>query len=247
MMKISRYMLVLAVALLLTSALVYLVAYDLFGRADEIEFWLLMETAFVPIQVLLVGLVLDRLLALQARHQRLRKMNMVIGTFFSELGTRLLGDLVAALENRAEVTPVLGIRGDWSAAHYQRALDQARHLEYRVNPDALDLPVLRQTLTAQRGMLVMLLANPNLMEHERFTDLLWAVFHLMEELQARPSFADLPKSDRDHLAGDANRVLSHLAVEWLHYCHHLHQSYPYIHSILVRTQPLQDAPSAIVK
>jgi len=27
-----------------------------------------------------------------------------------------------------------------------------------------------------------LLGNPNLLEHDSFTDLLWAVFHLMEEL-----------------------------------------------------------------
>jgi hypothetical protein len=240
-------MLVLAVALLLASGLVCLIAYDLFGKAEEIEFWLLMETAFLPIQVLLVGLILERLLARHDRRQRLRKMNMVIGVFFSELGTRLLGDLAASLDNRAAVTDVIGIAGNWSEAEYRRALDRARTLEFAVNMDRLDLAALKDSLAAKRDLLVLLLANPNLLEHERFTDLLWAVSHLAEELAARPLLADLPKSDRDHLAGDVRRVLQHLSVEWLHYCRHLAQVYPYIHSIIVRTQPLQESPSAIVK
>ena len=148
-MKPSRYILLLAVALLLTSALVCLVAYDIYGKADEIGFWLLMETAFLPIQVLLVGLIIERLLARHERRQRLHKMNMVIGVFFTELGTHLLGDLAASLDNRAAVVEALGIRGDWSPANYHRALERARALEYRVNLDALDLPVLKQVLAAQ--------------------------------------------------------------------------------------------------
>jgi hypothetical protein len=245
-MRPSRYLVLLAVALVLTSALVCLVAYDIFGRAEEIGFWLLMETAFVPIQVLLVGLILERLLARHERRQLLHKMNMVVGVFFSELGTRLLGDLTAAVANRAEVQPHLDVRADWQAADFHRAIEQSARRGYQIDLARLDLEALKSLLAEKRGLVVMLLANPNLMEHERFTDLLWAVSHLMEELAARPMLADLPKPDADHLAGDVRRVYERLVGEWLRYGRHLQHAYPYIFSLMVRTHPLQDRPSATV-
>ena len=51
-----------------------------------------------------------------------------------------------------------------------------------------------------------LLENPNLMEHERFTDLLWAVLHVEEELEARTSLADLWPADEAHLELDVRRA-----------------------------------------
>ncbi len=35
-------------------------------------------------------------------------------------------------------------------------------------------------------------------------------------------------------------------AEWLCYCEHLRQRYPYIFSIVVRTHPLQEHPDATV-
>lgn len=43
-----------------------------------------------------------------------------------------------------------------------------------------------------------LLENPQLFEHDRFTDLLHAVFHLADESNARESFIDLPTTDYNH-------------------------------------------------
>ena len=85
------------------------------------------------------------------------------------------------------------------------------------------------------------------MEHDRFTDLLWAVSHLLEELTARSSLEGLPPADLAHLASDIRHFYSLLAVEWLLYCRHLQKAYPYMFSLVVRTHPLQPNPSAIVR
>ena len=82
-----------------------------------------------------------------------------------------------------------------------------------------------------------LLGNPNLLEHESFTDLLWAVFHLAEELGSRDRVSSLPESDREHLAGDIRRVNVLLSLEWLAYMQHLQEDYPYLFSLAVRTNP----------
>jgi hypothetical protein len=82
-----------------------------------------------------------------------------------------------------------------------------------------------------------LLENQNLLEHERFTDVLWATFHLLEELMARPEFAGLPKSDLDHLAGDMRRAYQNILCQWIDYMRHLKTAYPYLFSLALRTNP----------
>jgi hypothetical protein len=56
----------------------------------------------------------------------------------------------------------------------------------------------------------------------RFTDLLWAVFQIMEELGMREeSLEHLPEADYLHRACDVKRAYSHIAIEWLAYALHL--------------------------
>ena len=245
-MKRYLRLILVAVALVAASAAVYTLHYAFFHDAHHIWIYLVGDIAFVPIEVLLVAVVIERLLAHRDRRALLEKMNMVIGTFFSELGTDLLGELTGALADREAVVDVLSVNGDWTAARYRRTLKGVETLEIRIDPDRLDLARLSERLASQRGMLVRLLANPNLLEHEAFTDLLWAVFHLADELAARPTLADLPEADRTHLAGDVRRVYRRLAAQWLRYCEHLQKAYPYIFSIVVRTHPLQPNPSPTV-
>ena len=89
-----------------------------------------------------------------------------------------------------------------------------------------DLPAMKAFLLGKRGFLLGLLENQNLLEHDEFTDLLWAVFHLTEELDARQRLEGLPQSDLDHLAGDTRRVFFSLTREWLRYMEHLRNDYP---------------------
>jgi len=91
-----------------------------------------------------------------------------------------------------------------------------------------------------------LLQNPNLLEHDEFTDLLWAVCHLTEELEAREILRDLPRYDLKHLEGDIQRAFSLLVREWLSYMQHLRRHYPYIYSLSVRTNPFNPTANPVV-
>jgi hypothetical protein len=65
-------------------------------------------------------------------------------------------------------------------------------------------------LRGKRHFLLSLLGNPNLLEHESFTDLLWAVFHLADELTHRQDLSQMEETDLRHLHGDIHRVYNHL-------------------------------------
>jgi hypothetical protein len=127
-----------------------------------------------------------------------------------------------------------------------RAAQFARSLDCKFELELVDRAALKKHLVSQRHFVLRLLENPNLMEHERFTDLLWAVHHLEEELQMRTTLTDLVPADEAHLEVDARRAFNALVAEWLVYVQHLKSDYPYLFSMVVRTHPFQETPSPIV-
>lgn len=245
-MKRHRYIILSAILLIAISVLLYLLHYLIFLDPHHIFIYMLGDLAFLPIEVFLVVVIIEKLLESHEKNSMLKRLNMVIGTFFSELGTHLLGDITQFVENMDEVRDKLAIKNDWSEQDYKNALSFVQTFDFRINQNKLNLNVLRDRLGANRDLLVMLLANPNLLEHVSFTDLLWAIFHLMEELGAREKLDDIPQADFEHITGDIKRVYSRLIGEWIRYCKHLQDMYPYMFSFVVRTHPLQDNPCATV-
>ncbi len=106
---------------------------------------------------------------------------------------------------------------------------------------------MRSFLIEKNDFLLRLLENPNLLEHEAFTDLLRSVFHLTEELTARKDFEKLPISDFEHLAGDIKRAYILLVHQWLDYMKYLKNNYPYLFSLAMRTNPFDQEISPVVK
>jgi len=118
---------------------------------------------------------------------------------------------------------------------------------YNIDSKRGDLENIKNFLKEKRQFLLNLLENPNLLEHESFTNLLWAVFHLTDELTHRRSLNGLPETDYQHLAEDIKRAYHLLIIEWLYYMKHLKANYPYLFSLAVRTNPFDANASVEVK
>src|SRR5208283_4661897 len=89
-MKQKRWYILLAGSLILLSSACYLVQIAVFRRARDTFFYMLQDIAFVPIQVLFVTLIINELMSRREKLSMIKKMNMVVGVFFSEVGTGLL-------------------------------------------------------------------------------------------------------------------------------------------------------------
>ena len=94
--------------------------------------------------------------------------------------------------------------------------------------------------------LLTMFANPSLLENSRFTSMLWAVYHLMDEIINREDLSALPPSDLKHIAGDMERAYRLLVVEWLYYMDHMKNKYPYLFSLAVRKNPFFEKKSVVV-
>jgi di/tricarboxylate transporter len=81
-MKNRRWQVLLSVGLVLLTAGLYGLHYFIFRDARHIFIYLLGDIAFLPVEVLFVTLIINRLLSRRDRRIKLNKLNMVIGTFF---------------------------------------------------------------------------------------------------------------------------------------------------------------------
>lgn len=246
MKKRSSWQVWFGIALVVLAVASYTIQYLLFRhRGEELVFLLFQDLAFVPIQVLLVTLVLEQLLSFKEKKAMLNKLNMVIGAFFSEIGNELLRYFPELVTVTDEMTRDLVVQMNWTTRDFDEAVRRARSFDFTVETKPPVLADMKTFLMERRGFMLGLLENQNLLEHESFTDQLWAVFHLTEELAHRSSLDDLPVSDYAHINGDIKRVYLSLIGEWLAYLQHLKSDYPYLFSLALRLNPFD--PRAAVE
>ena len=237
----------LGLLLLVLSIVFYLLHYAIFRDAHHIFIYLAGDIAFVFIEVLLVTLIIHQILNQKERRSRLEKLNMVIGAFFSEVGMILLA-LFSDFDPRLDsIRKELVVTNDWSEKEFSKVNKRLKSYDYGVRIRKINLEHLRDFLLEKRDFLLRLLENPNLLEHEYFTDLLQAVFHLAEELAKREDVRQLPDTDYEHLAGDIKRAYTFLVHQGLDYMKHLKDNYPYLFSLAMRTNPFDQNASVIIK
>ncbi len=103
-MRLRRWQAEIAATLILLAIVVYVARWLLFSSEslhNEMLRYLVDDIAFLFIQVLLVSMLVDGLMQRRARDQMLKKLNMIIGAFYTECGTDLLGR-IARLDGTLE-------------------------------------------------------------------------------------------------------------------------------------------------
>ena len=237
----------LGVALVALSIVGYFIHYAIFRDVHHIFLYLIGDIAFVFLEVLMVTLIIHELLSRQEKRVRMEKLNMVVGAFFSEVGTNLLRLLSEWDTGLGATREQLHVTTLWTEEQFDRVALSMKGHSYLVNPASMDVGELRGLIAGKAEFLLRLMENPNLLEHERFTHLLMATFHLEEELVARTKEGELPESDVRHLAGDVDRVYGQLARFWLDYMKYLKANYPYLFSLAVRMNPFDQCASPVVR
>jgi hypothetical protein len=177
----------------------------------------------------------------------LKKLNMVIGAFFSEIGNDILKYFISFDKNSESLSESFKISAAWTEKDFKNAALSVNSHDSRVISTGNDIENLKQFMGERRMFLMTMISNPNLMEHESFTELLWSVFHLADELSKRENIQNLSAHDIEHLNFDIKRAYILLVNEWLSYMKHLKEDYPYLYSLAVRTNPFNKNPKAEIE
>lgn len=237
----------LGIFLVATSVVIYTIKFMFLGDPENTYYYVFNALGFLPINVLLVTLILNQLLSIRAKRDKLEKLNMVIGTFFSEVGTNLLVWISDHDKNLASIKSDLVVGNDWSDRDFAEVQKRLSRYSYGVEIEPAELATLKDFLMTRRDFLLRLLENPMLLEHERFTEVLRAVFHLADELERRKNLEEIPETDLIHLTGDIDRVYQMLIRSWLDYMRYLKNNYPYLFSLAMRTNPFDETASPVVR
>ena len=228
----------LGITLAAASAALFVLHYLVFRDLHHLGIFTLHDIAFLPLEVLIVTLILHALLEQRQHSELMQKLNMIISAFFSEVGIDLLKHL-AALDNDPEsLARRFDLDASWDDKRLKQASAEAASGTYKLSPTHESIQAMHDFLCEKRQFLLGLLENQSLLENERFTDALWAVFHLGDELGRRTDIDSLPESDVAHLAGDMERAYGRMISEWFEHLRHLKVRYPYLYSLAVRSNPL---------
>lgn len=236
----------LGAVLLALSIVFYCIHYLIFRDSHHIWLYLIGDIAFVFIEVLMVTIIIHRVLETKERKARIDKMNMSIGAFFSEVGTPLLKTLSALDSGMKRIQEKMAVEHEDAAKQFLTVSTALKNHTFSIEVERTNWNEMKSFLSSKRGFMLGLLQNQNLLEHESFTDTLWAIFHLTEELEARESFDNAPETDIKHLCGDITRIYSQLAAQWTAYLQHLKKAYPYLFSLAIRKNPFSGNLTAVV-
>jgi hypothetical protein len=247
MKKVFSWTLNVSLVFIAASALTYTIHYLIFRDTHHIFIYMIGDFGFLFIDVLLVVLFVERILSRRDKRNMMNKLNMVIGTFFSEFGLEFLKRFSIFVNNSEQLAKKMIITSQWGNKEFKNAISAAGDFSYDIKIDKDKLCELRDFLISKRTFLLQLLENPNLLEHDSFTDLLWAVFHLTEELAFREDkLKELPKADYNHLALDLQRAYSQITSSWVAYMGHMKDSYPFLFSLAARINPMDPNASPII-
>lgn len=238
----------LAIFLAFLAAALYYLRWVFFSTASfhsEMLRFFLGDFAFLFLQVLVVTVFLETYLKRREERAKRQKLNMIIGAFFSETGFELFGDIAhtdAASEMlRISASP----QPDWTHKDFEQARAAMSTHVPQIEPTTEQLAEINALLKERKKSLLALLTNQALLDHESFTDLLWSISHLTDELAARHAFDSLPEKDILHLSVDIERTYGILGITWLDYLEHLQDRYPYLYSLAIRNNPLN--PHCVVE
>ena len=241
-----------SILMVILIIIIYGSNYLVLGDAEHIISYIWTHLGFIPVDILIVAFLLDEIIEKKEKEAMLEKLDMLMSTFFSEVGNELISQLSAANKYKASTENLKSIK-NWEDKDYENKLNELKNSQVDFSADiALEnreefLENLRSLLSSKREFIINLINNPNLLEKEEFTGLINAILHLDEELEHRTDLALVNDTDFGHLNGDMNRVYNKLVYEWVYYLRYLNKHYPYMIALIIRTNPFDEDAEVYVK
>lgn len=240
-MKKYKFVIETGAILVLLSAALYFINYLIFGDLHQILKAFAEELAFMPVYVFITAVIAERLLARKEKLDLERKMNALVGTFFSEMGNDLIKIMIKLDLNfdkiREEFSDISKL--DDERGKYMKGI-LLEH-EAGIKNTSGDLKEIREYVLSKKDFMLTLLSNVSLIEKDEFSDLLLSVNHLIEEFKLRGDLATYSKPDIVHMHNDIERAYKHLIREWINYMIYLNREYPYLYNLAVRANPFVTA------
>jgi len=224
------------VILTLSSAAIYAIQNLIFHHPQDTFFYMFQDVAFIPVQVVIVTFIINRLLNVMEQQKKNKKINVIISTFFTEAGMSIMTAMSEFNRNQADLNKFIKIN-DLKKTNESKVKGAVASFKCDIYAEPEKLGKLAALLAEKKSFMLSLLENSNLLEHDSFTDMIWAVFHVADELQNRGDLRKLPPADISHLSNDILRAYPALIQEWIGYMAYLRDEYPFLYEAAKKRSP----------
>lgn len=241
-----------SILMIILIIVIYGSNYLVLGDGEHIISYVWTHLGFIPVDILVVAFLLDEIIERKEKEAMLEKLDMLMSTFFSEIGNELISQLSSANKYKTNTENLKSIK-NWDDKDYENKLKELKDTDVEfqadISPENREefLRNLNELLTSKREFIINLINNPNLLEKEEFTGLINAILHLDEELEHRKDLSLVTDADFAHLNGDMHRVYNKLIHEWVYYLRYLNKHYPYMIALIIRTNPFDEDAEVYVK
>ncbi|MBQ0079753.1 MAG: hypothetical protein KBS66_07690 [Eubacterium sp.] len=212
-----------SIVLVVLSAVIYGLQLAIFHDPTTTVFYIFQDFAFLPISIALATLVVGYILEERDQRARMQKTRMLTSAFFTDLGRDLLIKLIGVTECTEELAQMM--EEEHSGKNTLKELEE---LNIKIHFDKFFVAELKEMLEAHWNVMMVSSSNPMLLDHEEFTDMIWAIFHIRDEMNRR-DIDNLSTGNCRHLEGDAARVMELLLSNWIHHLDYVKAEYPYFY------------------
>jgi len=246
-MNRKQFTLLVIGLLVVFSAVFFVVQLTIFDNVHEALFLLFQDLLFLPIHILFITFIVDRMIHNRAKRSRQNQLHIVICAFFSEIGNDSIAVLNKYILGLERIKAELGVSEDWEDKDFDEAASKISRLSLKAQYHLRDAQKLQHDLPHKKRYLLEMFNNPSMLENNQFTEMLWALYHLIDEIGHIEAKNGLPSADIKHLGEDISRAYSLLLHEWIFYLKHLKNFYPYMFTTAVRKNPFADKPVTIAQ
>ena len=102
-----------AIVMLIIASIFFVSRIIVLGDPEEVVAYLWKQIGFIPVNILIVALLLDGIMSKKEREAILEKLDMLMGTFFTEIGNDLISEISKANKNKSKTKDLKSIK-NWT-------------------------------------------------------------------------------------------------------------------------------------
>lgn len=159
MSKQKKEFLMIGIGLIGLSLVLHYVHYLIFQDLHHTLIFLFADIAFIPMEVFFTTLVIDKLLEKREKEHLRDKLSMLIGVFFSELGTDILNTFVYVDDNTEIIAKEALVTKEWNKNEFKNLEKLVDEYEYDIDIKKVDLIALEKKLNAQKDLVINLITK----------------------------------------------------------------------------------------
>ena len=125
MSKRLSWKLKFSILMVLLIIIIYGSNYLVLGDAEHIISYVWTHLGFIPVDILLVAFLLDEIIERKEKEAMLEKLDMLMSTFFSEVGNELINQLSTVNKYKASTENLKSIK-NWEDKDYENKLNELK-------------------------------------------------------------------------------------------------------------------------